>query len=271
MRGGEAKGVFMSNVDTLKLLGSLLGSGAASQGTGASILQSVLGSAMGGQSQSSGGLGGVLGAVLGGSQPQQAQQSSGLGSVLGAVLGGSQPQQAQQPQAAAGLAGLAGLLGGGGSSGLGGLLGAAMGQYGDAQAGQATQATQCNHLPQGVSQSEASSQAEVLLKAMINAAKSDGRFDAKEEQAILGKLGNVTQEEVDYIRTELAKPLDVQAFARTIPRGLEQQAYSMSLMAIDLDSQAEAQYLDQLAKAIGISQEMSNQIHQQMGVPVLYS
>lgn len=254
----------MSNIDTLKLLGSLLGSGAASQGTGASILQSVLGSAMGGGSQSqAGGLGGVLGAVLGSSQPQQAQQAGGLGGVLGAVLGG---QQAQQPQAAAGLAGLLG-----GSAGLGGLLGAAMGQYGDAQAGQATQATQCNHLPQGVSQSEASSQAEVLLKAMINAAKSDGRFDAKEEQAILGKLGNVTQEEIDYIRTELAKPLDVEAFARSIPRGLEQQAYSMSLMAIDLDSQAEAQYLDQLAKAIGISQEISNQIHQQMGVPILYS
>ena len=54
----------MSNVDTLKLLGSLLGNSAVSKGSGASILQAVLGGSMGGQSQQSGGLAGVLGAVL---------------------------------------------------------------------------------------------------------------------------------------------------------------------------------------------------------------
>ena len=45
----------------------------------------------------------------------------------------------------------------------------------------------------------------------------------------------------------------------------------MSLLAIDLDSQAEAQYLDQLAKALKISPDVSNQIHKKLGAPPLYS
>ena len=58
---------------------------------------------------------------------------------------------------------------------------------------------------------------------------------------------------------------------RTIPDGMEQQAYLMSLLAIDLDTQAEAQYLDKLAKSLNISQQQSNQIHAKLGVPQLYS
>lgn len=249
----------MSNVDTLKLLGSLLGNGAVSKGSSAGILQSVLGSAMGGQSQQGGALGSVLGAVLGGQQ----QQSSGLGNVLGAVLGGQQ-QQAQQG------GGIAELLGG---SGLGGLLGAAMGQYGQSQQADAepTSPTTCNHLPQGVSHSQATDQATLLIRAMINAAKSDGQLDKQEEQNILGKLGDITQDELDFVRQELQTPLDVNAFVQSVPRGLEQQVYTISLMAIDLDANQEAQYLHQLAQGLNISQQMSNQIHQQMGAPVLYS
>ena len=244
-----------TNVDTLKLLGSLLGNSAVSKGSGANILQTVLGAAMGGNASQGGG--GLLGAVLGGQQP--AAQPQGQHSV----------NYRDQPQANQG-GGLAELLK---STGLGGLLGAAMGQYGQSQQPNAapTRADHCDHLPQDVSHTQASNQATTFIRAMINAAKSDGQFDQQEQQAILGRLGDISQDEINFIRHELAQPLDVNAFVRSVPRGLEQQVYAMSLLAINLDQNKEAQYLHQLAQGLGISPQVSNQIHQQMGAPVLYS
>jgi uncharacterized membrane protein YebE (DUF533 family) len=45
----------------------------------------------------------------------------------------------------------------------------------------------------------------------------------------------------------------------------------MSLLAIDLDSKPEAQYLDQLAKGLNINQQQCNAIHEKLGVPQLYA
>jgi uncharacterized membrane protein YebE (DUF533 family) len=45
----------------------------------------------------------------------------------------------------------------------------------------------------------------------------------------------------------------------------------VSLMAIDLDSQAEAQYLNDLAKALGMGPQDVNAIHAQVGAPALYA
>ena len=52
---------------------------------------------------------------------------------------------------------------------------------------------------------------------------------------------------------------------------MEQQVYLMSLMAIDLDSNDEAHYLDQLAKGLNISKEVCNQIHAKVGAPAIYA
>ena len=69
----------------------------------------------------------------------------------------------------------------------------------------------------------------------------------------------------------MEQPLDVQSFASSVPQGLENQVYAMSLMAIDLDSQEEAKYLDALAQNMNINHETANQIHSQLGAPQLYS
>jgi len=45
----------------------------------------------------------------------------------------------------------------------------------------------------------------------------------------------------------------------------------MSLMAIDLDSQEEAVYLDSLRKGLNLSEQASNHIHEQLGAPKLYA
>ena len=106
---------------------------------------------------------------------------------------------------------------------------------------------------------------------MINAAKSDGSIDEAEQEKVVGKLGDVSQAEADFVRSEFRAPLDVNGFVRSIPRGMEQQIYAVSLMAIDLDSNKEAHYLDQLAKGLNIQPQVANQIHEQLGAPTIYS
>ncbi|MCW9077938.1 MAG: tellurite resistance TerB family protein [Gammaproteobacteria bacterium] len=46
-----------------------------------------------------------------------------------------------------------------------------------------------------------------------------------------------------------------------------QQVYAVSLTAIDLDSNPEAQYLHQLAQGVGMSADACNRIHEQLGAP----
>ncbi|MEM6466201.1 MAG: DUF533 domain-containing protein [Pseudomonadota bacterium] len=45
----------------------------------------------------------------------------------------------------------------------------------------------------------------------------------------------------------------------------------MSVLAIDLDNASEAQYLHSLASGMGLEPAMVNDIHEQLGVPTLYS
>lgn len=242
------------------MLGKLLVSGAMSKGAGGNLLGSLLG----GQSGQGGGadLGSLLGGLMGQAGGASGQQSGSAGG-MGSLLGGDQANSGATAGGAAG--GLGGLLGGlmgggaaGGAGGLGGLLGAALGgQQGGAAA-----------VPEPTT--EQNDQAALLIRAMVNAAKCDGQVDAEEQQKIVGKLGDISAEEANFIRSEMAAPLDVAGFVRSVPEGLEQQIYLISLMAIDLDSRPEAEYLDQLAKGLGISQQASNDLHTQLNIPVLY-
>ena len=260
------------------LLGGLAGGGGQQGGLGG-----LLGGLAGGGGQQ-GGLGGLLGGLAGGAagqrqgggQPQGglgdllgglASQQGGLGGMLGNILAGGAAQNsdhpAAQPRSAPMAGGLGGLLdslagGGGRSEQAGTSLG---GMFNQALAGQAPPAPEPHH----------NAQAEILLRAMINAAKSDGEIDPQEQKMIVEHLGDVSQDEIAFVRNEMARPLDVDAFVRSVPADLKQQVYLMSLLGIKLDSQAEAQYLDRLATGLGISPEESNHIHTQVGVPPLYS
>ncbi len=52
---------------------------------------------------------------------------------------------------------------------------------------------------------------------------------------------------------------------------LRAQIYATSLAAIRLDNEREADYLHQLASALGLSDSERNQIHEYMGAPTLFS
>jgi len=114
-------------------------------------------------------------------------------------------------------------------------------------------------------------EAAILLSAMLQAAKSDGQIDAEEQKAIMEHLSDATPEEMAFIQQQMNAPVNPQQLASQIPNGMQQQAYAMSLLAIDLDNQNEAQYLDQFAKALNLNTQTVNAIHSQMEEPALYS
>jgi uncharacterized membrane protein YebE (DUF533 family) len=245
------------------LLGGLTGGG-KQQSTGGGLGDLLGGLTGGGATQQRGatgdfgGLGGLLGGLAG--APDQSQDSRGLGGMLGNAMAGSGKQQSSgQPD---GLGGLLDSLGDSGQQASDyddrGSLG---GMFNDALAGRATREPEPDQ----------NAQAEILLRAMINAAKSDGQIDQAEQAEIVDHLDDVTPDEVEFVRNEMAQPLDVDAFVRSVPPELKQQVYLMSLLGIKLDSQAEAEYLDRLARGLGIDSQQANHIHTEVGVPTLYA
>jgi uncharacterized membrane protein YebE (DUF533 family) len=104
--------------------------------------------------------------------------------------------------------------------------------------------------------------AEVIIKAMCTAAKSDGTVDEAELNAILGRLGDIGAEEFAFVRNELSGPVDLDGLLASVPKGLEQEIYAVSLLAINVASGPEARYLASLAKGLGLSDEVTNHMKQ---------
>ena len=210
-----------------------LGGGRAEKGRapGGASLDDLLGGLTG--KSSGGGAGGGLGDLLKGAGSGGA---GGLGDLLGGLLGGASSQ------------------GGGGS--FGDLLNQSLQRGGE---------------PEVAPTAEQEAGAALMLRAMIQAAKSDGKIDDAERQKLLDNLGDVSAEEKAFVNHELSQPVDVNGLARQVPRGMEQQVYMMSLMGIDLDSRNEAQYLHDLATAMNIGQGDVNSIHDSLGVPRIYA
>jgi uncharacterized membrane protein YebE (DUF533 family) len=227
-------------MDAIRLLSGLLGNKSLSSGLGGKLLGGLLGG--GGGSTGGGGLGSVLGSVLGGGGGQQAASGGGIGGLLGGLLGGGGGAPAQS-----------------GGGGISDLLGAVLGGGGKAPEVPPEQKAAAND------------QATVLIRAMVNAAKSDGRIDQTEQDNIVSKLGEeVSEAEVEFLRQEFAAPLDVAGFARSVPNGLEQQVYFLSLTSIELDTQNEAKYLGELAQSLKLDPNVCNQIHDQVSAPRIF-
>ncbi len=104
-------------------------------------------------------------------------------------------------------------------------------------------------------------QSKVLVRAMVNASKSDGQVTQDEQDNILKQLDHVSQEEIDFLKQEFARPVDVKEFAWSVPRGMEEQVYAISVLAIDLDEQKEANYLADLAHGLRLDLGRCNEIH----------
>jgi uncharacterized membrane protein YebE (DUF533 family) len=112
--------------------------------------------------------------------------------------------------------------------------------------------------------------AALMLRAVIQAVKCDGDLDEDEKSRLMKAMGEADQREIQAVQAELQRPVDVKGLARAVPAGLEPQIYIVSLMAIDLDHKAEAEYLHALAGELDLSPDQVNAIHDKAGAPRLY-
>ena len=199
------------------------------------VVAKVTRSMMGGSS-SGGGIGDMLGGLLGGSKNNTSStstsQSGGIGDLLSGLTGSKSSNS---------------------NNGLGGLLAAALSGNEVAE----TTPTQ-------------EEQAKILLKAMINAAKADGQIDKEEQAKIVEHIGEVSQEELEFVKSEMASPLDLEGVIESA-KGIEGEVYLSSLMTITLDTKEEAVYLDKLAKGLELSEDAVDAFHEKLGVAKLYS
>jgi len=272
------------------LLGSLAQSG-MSRSSGARLRSSLGGGGLldglagmlgggsgGGPTGGPGGLGGMLGGASG-----RASQGGATGGALGNILNeAGRLVGGNQNLAIGGLGALAGLLmgsrrglGGALRGGLGGgvmaLLGAMAFQALKARTGQPAR------VPLGLAsprteaeQAELERNSELVLRAMINAAKADGQIDDEEIQRILGKVqeSGADPEAREFLMAEMQKPMETEklvAAAKGKPE-LAAQLYGASLLAIEVDTPAEKEYLEKLAAALGLEPEVTQRIHQTVGL-----
>ncbi|MEM0978019.1 MAG: DUF533 domain-containing protein [Pseudomonadota bacterium] len=224
-------------------LGDILGGLSGAQSGGASaglndLLGTLAGSAMGASSTGQIDIGGILGGVLGNTAPN----NSGLGG-LGGLLEGLATGAAVDRL-------------GTGAGGLGDLLNQSLDSFGKAE------------ITPTADQEDA---ARYLLAAMLEAAKADGEIDANEKKALMEAMADASPEDQSFVQQVISSPINVDAIVENLPHDMYNQAYAMSLIAIDLNNQAEANHLHSLAHAMGLSKTEVNKIHERMGEPALYT
>ena len=285
-------GTMMKNAQNRQSPSGQVGGQAGRKPSGG-LLEELFGNATGqagARGAGSGGLGDMLGQVLGGgagsgsayggpNSPRQAGASGGLGGILDQLTGGKGGSAGGALGGAAAAGGLGGILGdllGGGQAqagtGAGGLAQKGSQPQNDSSFGDLfNQALATGDEPETPPTPEQNALAGLMLRAMIQAAKSDGQIDDAEKARLMEQFGDLDDEERAFIREQMAAPVDAEALAREVPAGAGAQVYLMSLMAIDFDNRKEAEYLHRLAQGLGLDKETVNGIHQQVGVIDLYA
>ncbi len=232
--------------------GDLLGGLAGSGGVG-----DMLGSLLGGQD---GGVGGMFGSILneagrslGGNQNLAV---GGLGSLITSVLGG----------------------GGGGSksasSGIGAmaLLGAlAFKALKNSRSAPDPVVPLGLREPQNEQEAvELENNAGLILKAMMSAAKCDGKIDREEIKNILGKLreDGLDDEMQQHLMLEMQEPVDIGALCAPVAgkQELGAQMYAAALMAVEVDTAAEQAFLKELAQGLNLTSGTVERLHGMVGL-----
>lgn len=107
-----------------------------------------------------------------------------------------------------------------------------------------------------------------MVRAMIAAAKADGKIDTEEKAAIFERLNAMDLDAGSkaFVFDELSAPLDINAViagADTPEHAAE--IYAASLVAIEADTAAEKAYLQMLAARLDLAPELVGEIHAAAG------
>lgn len=185
---------------------------------------------------------------------------SGLGAIAGALLNG-------------GTAAVKGALGGGVLAMLGTMAINALQKKLNIQPSDIESGSLSKFLSSEDIASISSTQTEkLILSAMINAAKADGQLDQQEMDKILGKasVDGISDDERKFIQDELDKPFDLQSLVSAVPNQVVgAQVYAASLFAIDINTEAEKNYLRNLAQALKLDTETVTRLHEMAGAPLV--
>ncbi len=183
----------------------------------------------------------------------------GMGAMTGKMgLGGSQQgiEDAFRQKTGMGGAGAA-------QAGLGGLF-ATLG--GAAAAGSGMMADMMGNLTRGTPVSDMAEQnARLMIRAMILAAKADGRIDPQEQAQILSHLTDASPDEIAFVKAEMAAPPDLGGLLAETQATMKAQVYGAALMAVTVDSPAETAFLQQLAQGLGLDPAARDAIHAAQG------
>jgi uncharacterized membrane protein YebE (DUF533 family) len=231
-------------------------------------------------------LGNVLGALRGSGRDPQADRDYVMGLARQAVTSPRQEVATNNPLAVGGLGALVGTLLGGGRGAVGGGLLAVLGSLAYAalkdspqQASAAPEAPGASGgygrpeaaVPQSAEEVERLSR--LVLRAMIQAAKADGKIEPGEIERIMGRMEEGDPQEGrearDFVLAEMCGPADAAALAREVRSPVEAaEVYAAALMAIEVDSDAERDFLAHLAREMGLQPETVAALHRAVEVPV---
>ncbi|UVL54125.1 tellurite resistance TerB family protein [Pseudomonas sp. B21-035] len=200
-----------------------------------------------------GGLGGLLGGLLGGGSASAG--GAGLGGLLGGLLGGNAGGSTQ------------GRSGGGTNyAALASLGMMAFQAYQSWQRSQAAAPQQALRTVDQLSGAEAEGHSHAILRALIAAAKADGRIDEQEQALIYAEIKRHTNDPQlqQWLDEEVSKPLDAGEVAQSAQDpGMAAEMYLASVMLVDDQQDAERAYLDELAGALQIDPALQVHLEQQ--------
>jgi uncharacterized membrane protein YebE (DUF533 family) len=126
-----------------------------------------------------------------------------------------------------------------------------------------------DEIPAAPSPPEAGMRAVLMIRAMIAAANADGVIDETERNRILKKLEavNLSDEEHSFIVKELLSPADLDQIAAQVDSmETAENVYTVSLLAIDIDTDAERTYMRTLANKLGLDDSILDKIHGDLGI-----
>ena len=108
----------------------------------------------------------------------------------------------------------------------------------------------------------------LLIRAMIAAANADGVLDDTERMRIFGQIEGVglTEEEKDFLSAEFDHPRSLQEIAASVSSPVvAAQIFTVSLLAVDVDTPAEQEYLTALRQTLGLEEGQARSIARRLG------
>jgi uncharacterized membrane protein YebE (DUF533 family) len=122
---------------------------------------------------------------------------------------------------------------------------------------------------ESVDAGKAGQEAVLLIRAMIAAANADGVIDEEERNRILKKLetADLSDQEHSFIIKELLSPTGLEDIVAQVKSPeMAKKVYSVSLLAIEVDTDAERTYMNTLARQMNLNESDLNDIYRTLGI-----